>query len=108
MSALDLIRTLENQGFILTPLPDEKLSVKPAQRLTDELRQAIRAQKAELVRLLTRPYLTPNGELRIPFTADRKYHWWAGGQSLAETLEELNAPPDVWRRYIQGFTEMKQ
>ncbi len=108
MNALELLHQLERQGFILTPLPEGKLTVKPAGRLTDDLRERIRTYKAEVVALLTKPHLTPNGELRIPFTADRKYHWWAGGQSIAETLAELNAPPDVWRCYVEGYTETRQ
>lgn len=108
MNALELLQTLERQGFVLALLPEGKLAVKPATRLTDSLREQIRAHKAAVVALMTKPYLTPAGELRIPFTADKKYHWWAGGQSLAETLHELNAPPDVWRRYVEGYTETRQ
>lgn len=45
------------------------------------------------------PYITPEGNFIIPFDADQKYHHWRGGQSLATTLLEINAPFDVWRRY---------
>lgn len=56
-----------------------------------------------------RPHLTATGELIIPFDCDPKYHWWKpGGQSLAETLAELNAPPEVWRRYVAGYTATRQ
>ncbi len=79
MNALELLHQLEQQGFILTPLPEGKLAVKPAACLTDSLREQIRAHKTAVVELLTKPYLTLTGELRIPFTIDRKYHWWAGG-----------------------------
>jgi len=46
-----------------------------------------------------KPYLI-NGELRIPMNSDPKYHWWNGGQDLKETLEELNAPPEVMKKYV--------
>lgn len=46
-----------------------------------------------------RPYITSEGNLIIPFDADEKYHYWRGGQSLASTLLELDAPFEVWRRY---------
>ncbi|SRR5712692_7407516 len=46
--------------------------------------------------VLTRPYLNDRGELIIPFDCDPRYHWWADGQSVAQTLAELNAPPEVW------------
>lgn len=35
------------------------------------------------------PFLTPGGSLSIPFDAPERYHWWRGGQSVAETLAEV-------------------
>jgi hypothetical protein len=34
------------------------------------------------------PY-TKGDTLFIPFGSDDKYHWWRGGQSITQTLEEL-------------------
>lgn len=48
---------------------------------------------------VNQPYITKCGTLVIPFGSDPKYHWWKGGQSVMETLEELNAPPEVLVRY---------
>jgi hypothetical protein len=100
MTALELVDTLQQRGFTLIPLPEGKLAVKPADRLTDDLRQHIRQCKAEVVALLTRPHINARGELIIPFNADPRYHWWAGGQSIRETLRELGAPPEVLDRYV--------
>jgi hypothetical protein len=50
----------------------------------------------------TQPYINSRGELIIPFTSDRRYHYWAGGQSIAATLRELNASPEVWERYTEA------
>jgi len=36
-------------------------------------------------------FLTPGGTLSIPFDSDPKYHWWNGGQSVKETLAEVQA-----------------
>lgn len=105
MTAVELVTTLHRQGFTLIPLPEGKLAVTPANRLNDELRQRIRQCKTEVVALLTRPYINDRGELIISSITDRKYHWWNGGQSIAETLQELNASSEVWRRYVAGFTE---
>ncbi|MBI3245889.1 MAG: hypothetical protein HYZ50_05220 [Deltaproteobacteria bacterium] len=107
MRTEDFLLSLERQGLRCTPAGD-RLAVEPADKLNDTLRQEIRARKAELLRLLTHPYINSRGELIIPFTADPKYQWWRGGQSLAETLLELNAPPEVWRRYVQDYTETRQ
>lgn len=40
--------------------------------------------------------LSEAGDLIIPFNSLKKYRWWQGGQSLAETLVELNAPIKTW------------
>ena len=37
------------------------------------------------------PFLTTDGTLSIPFGSDSKYHWWNGGQSLAQTRAEVLA-----------------
>jgi hypothetical protein len=34
------------------------------------------------------PYITPAGDLVIPFSSPERYHWWKGGQSVAETRAE--------------------
>lgn len=36
-----------------------------------------------------KPYLNKWGDLVIPYNSDSKYWWWAGGQSIGETLKEL-------------------
>jgi hypothetical protein len=35
------------------------------------------------------PYLTPSGDLVIPFDSPGRYHWWTGGQSPRRTMQEL-------------------
>lgn len=35
------------------------------------------------------PYFDEYGELRIPFGSEARYHWWAGGQGVAETEREV-------------------
>lgn len=46
-----------------------------------------------------KPFLH-HGELRIPMDADDKYRYWAGGQSIFDTLLELSAPDSVIEKYI--------
>jgi len=52
MTAIELLSDLHRQGFTLIPLPEGKLAVKPAARLTDPLREHIRQCKAEVLSLL--------------------------------------------------------
>ncbi|MFH1080762.1 MAG: hypothetical protein V1766_10995, partial [Pseudomonadota bacterium] len=47
------------------------------------------------------PCIDQTGAIIIPFNADPKYHYWNGGQSLADTLMELNAPENVWRNHTE-------
>ncbi len=37
-----------------------------------------------------RPHLLADGTLVIPFQSPERYHWWKGGQSVAQTLAELH------------------
>ena len=49
----------------------------------------------------TLPYLTPAGDLYIPFDAPPRFHWWLpGGQPLRTTLAELDAPTSAVARYV--------
>jgi hypothetical protein len=102
MNACALVNTLSQQGFTLTPLPGNKLEIRPASKLTPELREELRQRKADILALLTRPYLNARGELIIPFTANPRYRWWAGGQSVSATLRELNASREVWVRHTDA------
>lgn len=46
------------------------------------------------------PYLTEEGELRIPLNTLPRFRWWQeGGQSVWTTLAELGAPLGTWRRH---------
>lgn len=35
------------------------------------------------------PFFTSDGTLSIPFDSPERYHWWKGGQSVAQTIAEL-------------------
>ena len=47
------------------------------------------------------PYIDNTGSIIIPFNADSKYHNWNGGQSLTDTLMELNVTEDIWSKYTE-------
>jgi hypothetical protein len=54
--------------------------------------------------VLTRPHINARGELIVPFESDRRFHWWAGGQTIRATLLELGASGDVLARYVDDST----
>lgn len=37
------------------------------------------------------PFFTADGTLVIPFASPQRYHWWSGGQTIAQTRAELLA-----------------
>ncbi len=47
---------------------------------------------------MVEPYIK-NNSLIIPFDCPHKFKWWAGGQTILETLKELNAPEETMRKY---------
>ena len=57
--------------------------------------------------MASKPYLTETGELIIPSDSPVVYRWWNGGQSVKETLEELEAPKKVVENYIDQKKGLK-
>ena len=55
MTAVELLTALQRQGFLLTPLPDGKLEMRPASKLTAALEEELKAHKDELLSLLAQP-----------------------------------------------------
>jgi hypothetical protein len=52
MTTTELLTNLLSQGFSLTPLPGDKLEVRPASKLTDALRQELKQRKLDLLAVL--------------------------------------------------------
>ena len=59
MTGAELLTDLQHQGFTLIPLPEGKLAVKPAEKLTDPLRETLRRYKGEILTALTQPQPSP-------------------------------------------------
>jgi len=58
---------------------------KPINDLNE--RMAIMGENCEPEQI--EPYVTDLGVLVIPFNSNKKYHYWARGQSICDTLKEL-------------------
>ena len=52
MHVQELLTTLHQRGIILTPLPGNKLAIRPASKLTPELRAELKQRKSEVLALL--------------------------------------------------------
>ncbi len=74
----------------------EKTSFEKKEVGGDDVKQPVPA--------IVTPYLKDSGELIIPLDCQEKYRWWAGGQSIFETLIELDAPDNVFEKYIGSVT----
>jgi hypothetical protein len=69
----------------------------PRGALTPEIRLALTEHKEELLKL-PRPHLNARGELVTPTLAPPQYHW----MRMADILREVDAPPEVWRKYTSA------
>jgi predicted glycosyl hydrolase (DUF1957 family) len=65
-------------------------------------RDKIKALVSRTQKSSNKPYIDKHGVLVIPFESEKKYHWWAGGQTILKTLSELNASPEVIALYGPG------
>jgi len=104
VTAADLLRDLEARGVILEARGDRLRVTAPLGALSPDVVEALRRHKAELLALVAGeprpfPYLSPRGDLVIPFGADSNLCWWKGGRSVEDTLDDLDAPADMRARY---------
>ena len=76
----------------------EKAEIKRAVKILKEAGP----DKVKAVHRQKMPYINEQGVLVIPFDSEPKYHWWAGGQTILETLRELRAPNEMIAKYGPG------
>jgi hypothetical protein len=53
------------------------------------------------------PYIKNGSELIIPSNCPEKYKWWKDGQSVFETLLELDAPDPLFEKYVTEASPRK-
>lgn len=103
MDAAAFITDLRARSFAVYAAGDA-LYVTPTSKLTTEDVARIKQTKPAMLAVLNAPKPMPSlrdGLLHIGFDCDPLFHWWKPeGQSLAQTLADLDAPADVVRRYL--------
>jgi len=104
MDAASFIADLRARNFAVYAAGDA-LYVTPTSKLSAGDVTRIRETKAAILAVLNAlkpmPRLSPDGSLHIGFDCDPLFQWWKPeGQSLAQTLADLDAPADVIRRYL--------
>jgi len=96
-SPLKILADLKALGYSVT-LEGEHIRLRylgigkhPSEALP--LIEELRARKGEAVEYLKEsrplPFLDVDGDLRIPFDCDPRFHWWAGGQLPSVTEKEV-------------------
>ena len=79
--------TLKDYGESVRSVRD----VPPPSELGEGVRAVRQSQRL--------PHFTPGGTLVIPFDSPERFHWWMGGQSIAETRAEVERNfPDAERK----------
>jgi len=107
----ELLQEIEKVGGSI-PLQDGDWLRMEAPRgsLTSEIKDALTLSKKKIIKELkdtqkaNEPYIDKYGVLVIPFNSEPKYHWWADGQPILETLRELKAPNEMIAKYGLGGT----
>lgn len=75
----------------------DQYNKEEVEKLCNACISAINPRKIEK---FSKPYISERGELIIPDDCDPKYYYWAKcGQSLYETLRELNVSDEIWKKY---------
>ena len=103
MHAQQIIDIVQGTGGELTFCRGKLLG----KNITPDCRNLLKKHKDEMIQFLQgdpvrsnkKPYIT-NGELRIPMRCDRKYRYWQDGQSIFDTLIELNVSDELIEHYI--------
>jgi predicted glycosyl hydrolase (DUF1957 family) len=99
------LQTIDKYGGKLDTATGElNISAKILERA--EIKEAVHVLKKagpDKVKAVQKmPHIDEHGILVIPFNCNPKYHWWAGGQPIIETLRELKAPNEVIVKYGPG------
>jgi hypothetical protein len=102
----DLIQEIQKVGGSIQLKDGDRLRIEaPKGSLTSDIKYAVTLNKKEIIKEIkdtqefNKPYIDKYGVLVIPFQSNPKYHWWAGGQTILETLRELKAPNEVIAMY---------
>jgi len=80
---------LESSGIRVSLQGDNIKLDYPQGALTENTRETLKENKEAIICILSdennrsEPFIAGNGDLCIPFNADRKYQWWAGGMSVS-------------------------
>lgn len=102
MTAVALLDEVTRAGGALA-LDGDTFKVRAPTPLPGDLVTRLREAKADVIEELRRsaaPRIEADGTLRIPVNASPECRWWAGGRSIPDILQDLDAAPDVFRQHL--------
>jgi hypothetical protein len=80
--------------------PVDEYNKEEVEKLCNACISAINPKK---ISKFTKPFIDERGTLVIPADADPRYFYWAKcGQSIYETLRELNVSDEIWKKYTDA------
>jgi hypothetical protein len=86
-------RAKSGKPSLPNPLDVEASRTNDLQGISDELgNEASPAQEDKRVdthNLKPAPFISPEGDLTVPFDSDHEYQWWKGGKKIKEITEKL-------------------
>ena len=91
MTVREIMCEFRNQGIELRSNGDNLRWRATQAPPCPEMLARLKQYKMEILQELNRPFLTPDGNLVIPFNSHLKYHWWRGGMSVKEIIAELKS-----------------
>ncbi len=94
MNAEAIVEEIKSSGGQLI-LIDGGLKAKA---LNESTRQLVKDNKDEIILFMAsqnKPFIKNGSELIIPSGCHSKYKWWEDGQSIFETLLEIDAPDSL-------------
>jgi hypothetical protein len=104
VGVLELIEQAQDAGLTLW-MDGDALKISGPES-AEPLARQVGEHKNDVLKILApAPYLTEDGELRIPLNTLPRYRWWQEGQSIWAALAELDAPLLVWRRHAANRGE---
>ena len=83
-------------------IPSKALGREEIKKAVHILKEAGPDKVKAVLASVQAPYIDEHGILVIPFSCSPKFRWWGGGQTILETLQELNASPEVIAMYGPG------
>jgi hypothetical protein len=103
-----IIRKFRGPGWTPSGRPDRSREVaevrtvsnNAADNVTESASEKKEQVEPQVQSEQCKPHIDGSGNLVIPALGPEKYHWWSGGQTIEQTLIELNANEETLKKYV--------